>query len=285
MTSTATAAATAPSGAPREKLPPASGKAGIAGVIRSEWTKIRSVRSTYWTLIVMIVVSVGVGALICYATQNRFTHLGHGQVLGFDATKRSLTAFAELGQLVMMVLGAMAITAEYSTGMIRTSLTTMPRRGTVFAAKGLVFGFVALVVSIVTAFVAFFLGQAILKSTGHSATLSDPNVIRAIIGTALYVTVIGLMSYAFGAIIRHTAGTIATMVGVLFILPLIVNVLPSSWTNDIGKWIPSSAGGQMMSTVVSDPTLFSAWAQLGVTVGYTAILMIIGAVTFRKRDA
>jgi ABC-type transport system involved in multi-copper enzyme maturation permease subunit len=270
-----------------EKLPPASGKAGMPGVIRSEWTKIRSVRSTYWTLIVLVVVGIGLGALICYATENRFTHLGHGAGLGFDATARSLTAFSELGQLVMMVLGAMAITAEYTTGMIRTSLTTMPRRGTVYAAKGLVFGVMAFVVSIVTAFIAFFLGQSILHSTGASATLSDPNVLRAIIGTALYVTVIGLMSFAFGAIIRHTAGTIATMVGVLFILPLIVEVLPSDWTNDVNKWLPGSAGGQLMATVAgsSDSTLFSAWGQFGVTVGYTVILLIIGAFLFRKRDA
>jgi ABC-2 type transport system permease protein len=284
------ATTTAPSGSSGvllEKLPPAAGKAGLTGVIRSEWTKIRSVRSTYWTLITLVIVGIGLGALICFATENRFTHLGHGAHLGFDPTGRSLTAFVELGQLVMMVLGAMVITAEYSTGMIRTSLTTMPRRGTVFAAKGLVFAGVALVVSIVTAFIAFFLGQAILKSTGDSATLSDPNVLRAIVGTALYVTVIGVMSFAFGAIIRHTAGTIATMVGVLFILPLIVEVLPSNWTDDINKWIPGSAGGQLISTIPgsADSTLFSAWPQFGVTVAYTVILLIIGAILFRKRDA
>jgi ABC-2 type transport system permease protein len=279
------ATATAAPGVLPTPLPPASGKAGLAGVIRSEWTKIRSVRSTYWTLIALIVVGIGIGALVCYATQSRFTHLGHGQVPGFDPTKRSLTAFDELGQLVMVVLGAMVITAEYSTGMIRTSLTTMPRRGTVFAAKGLVFAAVAFAVSAVTAFAAFFLGQAILSSTGHSAALSQPGVARAVIGTAIYVTVIGLMSYAFGVIIRHTAGTISAMVGVLFILPLIVNVLPSDWTNDVSRWLPGSAGSQLMSTVAPDPALFSAWPQLAVTAGYTVILMIIGVVLFRTRDA
>jgi ABC-2 type transport system permease protein len=281
------ATTTAPSGVLLEKLPPAAGKAGLTGVLRSEWTKIRSVRSTYWTLITLIIVGIGLGALICFATENRVTHLGHGAPLGFDPTARSLTAFVELGQLVMMVLGAMVITAEYSTGMIRTSLTTMPRRGTVFAAKGLVFAGVALATSLVTAFIAFFLGQAILKSTGDSATLSDPNVLRAIVGTALYVTVIGVMSFAFGAIIRHTAGTISTMVGVLFILPLIVEVLPSDWTNDISKWIPGSASEQLIATTPGSAAsnLFSAWPQFGVTVGYTVVLLIIGAVLFRKRDA
>jgi ABC-type transport system involved in multi-copper enzyme maturation permease subunit len=270
-----------------EPLPPPSGKAGIGGVLRSEWTKLRSVRSTYWTLFALVVVGIGIGALVCFATENHITHLGHGAPLGFDPTARSLTTFVELGQLVMMVLGAMVITSEYSTGMIRTSLTTMPRRGTVFAAKGTIFAVAAFVVSIVTALIAFFLGQAILHSTGDSATLSDPNVLRAIIGTSLYVTVIGVMSFAFGAIIRHTAGTIATMVGVLFILPLIVEVLPSNWTNDINKWIPGSAAGQLLATVPgsADSTLFSAWPQFAVTLVYTVVLLAIGAFLFRKRDA
>jgi len=141
------------------------------------------------------------------------------------------------------------------------------------------------VVSLVTSFIAFFVGQQILKSTGHSATLSDPNVLRAIIGTALYVSVIGLMSYAFGAIVRHTAGTIATMVGVLFILPLIVQVLPTSWINDVTKWLPTTASDALVATTLRDPTLYAPWTEFGILAAYTAILLIIGAVLLRKRDA
>jgi ABC-2 type transport system permease protein len=267
-------------------LPPVSGRAGLTGAIRSEWTKIRSVRSTYWTLAVLVIVGIGLSAAICAATASNFTHIGAGQNLGFDATSRSLTAFVELGQLVLMVLGALVMTAEYSTGMIRTSLASQPRRGTVYLAKGIVFAVMALVVSLVTSFIAFFVGQLLLHSTGHSATLSDPNVLRAIVGSALYVTVIGLLAYAVGAIIRHTAGTIAAMVGILFILPLIVEVLPASWTNDIGRWLPGSAGQVLLATVNQGGTnLFSAWPQFAVTVGYTAILLIVGAILFRKRDA
>jgi ABC-2 type transport system permease protein len=266
-------------------LPPATGKAGLAGALRSEWTKIRSVRSTYFTLLAFIVVGVGFGALICYATENHITHLGHGAPLGFDATQRSQAAFERLGQLVMMVLGALVITSEYSTGMIRPSLTAQPRRGTVFLAKGLVFTVVALVASVVTSFITFFVGQQILKATGHSATLSDPNVLRAIIGGALYVTLIGMISYALGAIIRHTAGAIATMAGIVFVLPLIVEVLPTNWINDVTKWLPTSSGDAIITTVHQDPTLFSPWAQFGVTAGYTAVLLIIGALLLRKRDA
>ncbi|HWG02579.1 MAG TPA: ABC transporter permease subunit [Trebonia sp.] len=278
------ATTTAVPGARHAALPSATGRAGLAGAVRSEWTKIRSVRSTYWTLGALIVVGIGLGAAICAATASNFSQPGNHFL--FDATARSQTAFVELGQLVLMVLGALVITAEYSTGMIRTSLTSQPRRGTVYLGKGIVFTAMALVVSLVTSFIAFFVGQALLHSTGHAATLSDPNVMRAVVGSALYVGVIGLMAFAFGAIIRHTAGTIAAMVGILFILPLIVDVLPASWNDDINKWLPSSAGEALLSTIGRPGSnLYSAWPQFAITAAYTVILLIVGAVMFRKRDA
>lgn len=269
------------------KLPPAKGRAGIGGALRSEWTKIRTVRSTYFTLLALIVIGVGLGALICYATQNHIMNMNHGKVPpGFDPTMRSLVGFVRLGSLVMVVLGALVMTAEYSTGMIRTSLTAQPRRGTVFAAKLLVFAVIAVVVSAVTSLAAFFTGQQVLKPLGSYATISDPNVARAIVGVALYVTLIGLLAYAFGSIIRHTAGAIATMVGVIFVLPLIVEVLPSNWVNDITRWLPTSSADAIVATVgPQDPNLFSPWVQLGVTAGYAAVLLIVGAVLLAKRDA
>jgi ABC-2 type transport system permease protein len=281
---TATTTSSSPS-AGLSPLPAVSGRAGLAGTLASEWTKIRSVRSTYWTLLALIVVGIGLGALISWATANHFTHLGHGAPLGFDATRRSQTAFTELGSLVLMVLGAMVITAEYSTGMIRMSLTTMPRRGSVFAAKLIVFAAVALVVSIITSFIAFFVGQALMHGTGEAATLSGPNVLRAVVGCALYVVVIGIMSYAFGTIIRHTAGTIATMVGILFILPLITQVLPTDWINDVTRWLPTTAADAILSTTLVQPNEFAAWGQLAVTAGYAVVVLLIGATLFRRRDA
>jgi ABC-type transport system involved in multi-copper enzyme maturation permease subunit len=268
-------------------LPPASGRAGLAGTLASEWTKIRSVRSTYWTLFALLVVGIGLGALVCAATASHFTHLGRGVPFGFDPTERSLRAFSLFGALTLMVLGAMTITAEYSTGMIRTSLTMMPRRGTVYAAKLIVFTVVGVILSLVTSFIAFFVGQSLLKSTGTTATLSQPNVLRAVIGCALYVALIAVISYAIGAIIRHTAGAIASMAGIVFVLPLIVDILPSNWTQDIVRWLPTSAANTIMSTnpFSADSNLFSAWGQLGVTAGYAVILLVIGMILFKKRDA
>ena len=283
MTAVTTSAAPA---AGLSALPPASGRAGLAGTLASEWTKIRSVRSTYWTLFALLVVGIGLGALVSAATANHVTHLGKGAFLGFDATRRSLNAFSLFGSLTLMVLGAMTITAEYSTGMVRTSLTVMPRRGTVYAAKLIVFTVVGVILSLVTSFIAFLVGQSLLKSTGHSATLSQPNVLRAVIGCALYVVLIAVISYAIGAIIRHTAGAIASMAGIVFVLPLIVDILPTNWSQDIIRWLPTSGGDAILSTTTpQDPNLFTAWGQLGVTAGYAVILLIIGAVLFRKRDA
>src|SRR5689334_17785878 len=161
-------------------LPPPSGRAGFGGTLRSEFTKIRSVRSTYWTLLVLLAISIGIGAAICAGTAANWDQTSAADRATFDATQVSIAGLFYLGQLVIVVFGAIVLTAEYSTGMIRTSLTAMPRRVTVYAAKALVFAMVALVVTLVAAFVAFFLGQALLSSTHASVTLSGPNVLREI---------------------------------------------------------------------------------------------------------
>ena len=151
-------------------LPPATGRAGLRGVLASEFTKLRSVRSTYWTIGALLIFSVGLAAAIGAGAASDL-HNNPGDKAGFDATQTSLAIFFYLGQLIIAVLGAMVITSEYSTGMIRTSLTAMPRRSTVYLSKLLVFTGVALVVSLVTSFLAFFVGQAVLSGTGVSASL------------------------------------------------------------------------------------------------------------------
>jgi ABC-type transport system involved in multi-copper enzyme maturation permease subunit len=267
-------------------LPPASGRAGLSGTIRSEFTKIRSVRSTWWTLLVLVVISVGIGAAISAGVAANWSHTSASDRATFDATQISVAGLFFLGQLVIVVFGALVLTAEYSTGMIRTSLTAMPRRVTLFAAKAIVFALVALVVTIVTAFVAFFLGQAILTSTHESATLSQPNVLRAVIGGALYVTLCGLFAFAAGAIFRHTAATITSIIGLLFVIPILAHLLPSNWYDDIARWLPSSTGDAISVVVGPRPEhLFSPWGQFAVFAVYTAVLLVVGGILFRKRDA
>jgi ABC-type transport system involved in multi-copper enzyme maturation permease subunit len=268
-------------------LPAPSGRAGFAGAVRSEFTKIRSVRSTYWTLLVLLAISIGIGAAISGGTAAHWSQMSAADKATFDPTQASLGGLFYLGQLVIVVLGALVITSEYATGMIRTSLTSMPRREVVYAAKAVVFAGVALVVAFVTSFISFFLGQALLASTHANASLSTPNAMRAIVGTALYVAVCGLLAYAIGAILRHTAAVISTMAGVLFVIPILAHLLPNSWYHDVERWLPSSAG-TAISTTVGTPDaghLFSAWGEFAVLGAYAVILLLVGAALFRKRDA
>jgi ABC-2 type transport system permease protein len=267
----------------RERLlPPATGRAGFADAVRSEFTKIRSTRSTYWTLLALIVVTVGIGAL---ATGGTASH-PQGAGPGFDATQQSLAGLY-VGQLVIAALGALTITSEYSTGMIRTSLSVQPRRGTLFAAKAVVFAVVSLVTGLIACFASFFIGQAILSSHHLNVTLGDPNVLRAVIGGALFLTACGMLAYGLGAILRHTAGAITAAIGLLFVLSILVNFLPQSWQNNVDKWMPAIAGAQIWTTKASSggPHMFSAWPGFAVLAVYAAVALVAGLVLFRTRDA
>ena len=163
-------------------VPAPSHRSGIRGTLRSELTKLRSVRSTYWTLILLVLVGVAWSITFCAGTAS---HWSASQRAGFDPTQSSIVGMAQLGQLVIIVLGALAITSEYSTGMIRTSLTVMPRRGVLYASKAAVFAAAALVIAVPTGFACFFIGQALLTPTHLTAALSQPGVLRAVIGAGL----------------------------------------------------------------------------------------------------
>jgi ABC-2 type transport system permease protein len=305
-------------------LPLATGRAGLRGAVASEFTKIRSVRSTYWTLAALLVVSIGIGAAITGGMAASFSH-NPANKAGFDATQTSLIAFFEIGQLIIAVIAALAITSEYSTGMIRTSLTAQPRRGTVYAAKAIVLTSLTLIVSLVTSFIAFFVGQALLSSSGVSASLfhsvtipqnanvncpqraggggglppgckvvfsgtdviSPTTVLLAIIGCALFVTLVAIIAFGIGAIVRHTAGAIAIAIAALFIIPVLEHALPNDWQWDIMRFLPDAAN-QVVSVTIgnnANPHLWSAWPQLGVTALWAAALLAAGAYLFRKRDA
>jgi ABC-2 type transport system permease protein len=286
------------------------GRAGFAGTVRSEFTKIRSVRSTYWTLFALVVVCVGIGALFSWGQTERLVHIASGTTINgrtlppsaigprlaqvtaqikSEATSISLFGLL-IGQLVIVVLGALAITAEYSTGMIRTSLAVMPRRGTLFAAKAIVFGVVALVTGLITSFLAFFIGQAILSSQHVNSALSQPGVLRSVIGGGLFLAVCGLLSFGIGAILRHTAGAIATGIGLMFVVMILSNFLPgppSGWFGqaDIDKWIPFYAGSHIWQNQMLGVNPFSVWVGFGVFCAYAAAALIVGFILFRRRDA
>jgi ABC-2 type transport system permease protein len=266
-------------------LPAGAGRVSLGGALRSEFTKIRSVRSTYWTLLVMVVVSVGLGALASYSAIQGSN--ANQPKPGFDATMHSLGGLY-LSQLVIAVLGALVITSEHSTGMIRTSLGVLPRRGMFVAAKALVFALVAFVTGLVTSFASFFVGQAILSSQHVNATLGQPNVLRAVIGGALFLTACGLLGFGIGLLVRHTAAAISIVVVLLFVFSVLIGLLPQSWQNDIAKWLPMLAGSQIWTVVVqpnSNPPMFGPWTGFAVLCGYAAIAIAAGMVLFRRRNA
>jgi ABC-2 type transport system permease protein len=262
-------------------------RASVAGTLRSELTKIRSVRSTYWTLFLLIAAGVAWSIAFCAGEASRWPTMTAQDKLGFDPTQSSVVGLALLGQLVIVVLGTLSITSEYGTGMIRTSLTVMPRRGAFYGAKAAVLAAVALIVALVASFASFFIGQGLLASTHVTATLSQPNVLRAVIGTALYLVLCGLFAYGLGAIVRSTAGAMTAAYGFLFLLPQLAKALPSSWYADVDRWLP---GGDFINSITNtqggmNPHLFSAWGELAVFAGYTVIVLALGALLFRKRDA
>jgi ABC-2 type transport system permease protein len=264
-------------------LPRSAGRVTFGGALRSEFTKIRSVRSTYWTLIAMFIVVVGFGALASWGRAS------HGGAAGpnFDPTLQSLAGLY-IGQLIIGVLGVLVISSEYGTGMIRTTLTTNPHRGVMIAAKGVVFTGVALVASLITAFTSFFLGQALMSSHHIETTISSPGVLRAVIGGALFLTACGVLAFGLGLLLRHSAAAIGAMVGVLFVVTILVNFLPQSWQNDVDKWVPALAGGQLWMVKAQPPgstPMFGPWPSFAVLCGWAAVALVSAVLLFRKRDA
>ena len=270
-------------------LPASAGRAGLGGTLRSELTKIRSVRSTYWTLAAMIVITIGISALLSwgriqdYASQPAVVQAHEALRIRSRATEFSMFGLI-LGQLVIAVLGALTITSEYSTGMIRTSLTVLPRRGTVYAAKAVVFTAVALVAGLVTSFGSYFIGQAIFATHHLNSSLGQPGVLRAVVGGGLFLAVCGLLSYGIGALLRSTAGAITASVALLFVLFVLSGFLPSSWAMNVDKWIPFNAGGAIWENL-SGVNMFSPWVGFGVFCAYAAIAVVAGGILFRTRDA
>jgi ABC-2 type transport system permease protein len=262
------------------------GRITQVGVIRSEWIKLRSLRSTWYSLLATVVIITGLGTLFSALRAHRFDQaIGpDGRVFGFDATQVSLRGVF-LAQLAIGVLGVLVITGEYSTGMIRSSIAAVPHRQPVLIAKAVVFAVIAFVVTFVAAFFAFVFGQQALASTHAQASLSTPHAVRAIFGAALYLTLIGLLAVGLGFLVRNTAGAIAALFGVVLVLPLLTNALPDPYSTDIAKYLPLNAGTQIMVTRNFDPTMLSPWTGLGVTALYAVAAIVGGAVMLKRRDA
>jgi hypothetical protein len=263
-------------------LPP--GHYGFLDLLRSEWTKIRTVRSTMWTIGVTVVLGIGIGALVSALTRSHWSSMNLGQRLSFDPSATSLIGIL-FAQFAIGILGVLVISAEYSTGTIRATFSAAPNRSRVFAAKIVVFGLLSLIVAEFTSFVAFFLGQFLLSSPATHATLSSPGAFRAVFGGGLFVCALGLVAMGLGTIIRHTAGAISAFVGILLVLPILTAALPSQLSQDVRKFMPDRIGVDMLTTKSQDFGAFSPWVGLLIVAIYAVVLLFIGASMLERRDA
>jgi ABC-2 type transport system permease protein len=266
-----------------------NGRVGPLGQLRSEWTKMRTVRSTMWTLVVTVLAVVGIGALATAVTAAHWRNGGLGDRFDFDPTARSLAGLF-LGQIIIGVIGVLVMSAEYGTGTIRATLSAVPNRPLVLACKAVVFAVAAFVTSEVLTFAAFFLGQELLKGSTPYAKITDPGVLQAVIGAGLVLTVLGLFALGLATIIRHTAGALATYAGLLLVLPLILQAFPESVQHTLIRYMPLVIGENMASTRpdfrdFGGAVLFAPWTGFAVLCLYALVALIVGGIVMARRDA
>ncbi len=253
---------------------------GFVDVLRSEFCKLRSVRSTYWALLAAVVFNVGLAALEAIILPG---HLTAQDQANLDAVRVSLGGI-HLSQIAFGVLGVLVITSEYSSGVIRASLSAVPQRPLVLTAKVVVFTGVALVVGIASSFAAFFVFQAFLTGDGLRSSINDPGVLLAVTGGGLYLTVLGLFGLGLGAITRSSAGGMVALFGLLFVPQLLAELLPQAWRTTIGPYVPMEAGNQIFSIQHQGGNLGS-WAGFGVLCLYAAVALGVGFLVISRRDA
>ena len=262
----------------------ARGRVTQANVIRSEWTKLWSLRSTRWSLLAAVLAQGLLGILIAAVQMNRWTHLSPHDRNTFDSIDGGVGGY-HLAQLAIGVLGVMIISSEYSTGMIRSSFMAVPKRLPVLWAKIAVFSTVTFVLMLVSAIVSFFVVQAIVTQHHVQHSIGAPHALRAVIGTALFLTVLGILATGIGALIRNTAGGIAFFVFLLFVLPGITAILPHTVGDSINPYLPLNAGFTVATSTFEDSHHLSPWGGFAVFCAYAAVAVGAAVIGLLRRDA
>jgi hypothetical protein len=261
---------------------PAAGHYGLRDVARMEWLKLRSVRSTWWILLVFAAAMIGLAIPILI--HQHWATMSAADRASFDPTNDSFPGLA-LGQLALGVLGVLIITSEFSSGMIRATLAAAPRRPLVLAAKAAVVAAVALVVGEILAFAAFAAGELVLKSPAPHASLAQPGVLRAVLMGGAYPALIALIGLGLGALIRHTAGAISAVAGVLFALPLILVPLGTSVQNAVAQYMPMMMAENSLTAVKPVAHSLSPGVAFGLLCLYAAAALAVGGWALSRRDA
>ncbi|GAA1155942.1 ABC-type transport system involved in multi-copper enzyme maturation permease subunit [Kitasatospora gansuensis] len=254
--------------------------ASFPAVLQSEWTKIRSVRSTVWTLLLTFVITLLVGGLASLITKLNFNEFNEKATSTFDATGTAFSGIL-LGELAIIVFGVLAIGNEYSSGMIRVSLAAVPQRGTLLVGKAAVLGALALVVSVATAFVTFFVGQALLGD--HSTTIGSPGVLRAVCGAALYLTMLCLFSAGVTTMLHNQTLALGVLVPFFFLLSPILSIVP--WVRTGAHYFPDYAGSRMLLVYEQHDQPYGPWTGFFICLAWTAAAILGGILVLKKRDA
>jgi ABC-2 type transport system permease protein len=249
-------------------------------VIESEWIKLRTLRSSWYILLAAVVGMIVIGLIVGYATSTS----NWAKLDSEDSAASGPLQGVKLAQLFVGVLGAMFVTGEFGTGMIRSTFAAVPRRLPVLAAKSIVYGATVLAVMTAASFAAFFAAQIFLGPDGHGSSLGDPGALRGVIGASLYLFLVALLGGTLGWIVRSTAGAISALLGVMLILPLILKILPGSVTGTIGEYLPSTAGDALVSSIHQPETL-PPWTGFAVFTLWVALAMVVAVSAVRRRDA
>lgn len=251
----------------------------LVRLVRMEFTKLRTVRSTLWMVVAMIVLGALLGALTIWSLASVCE-----PTCDADPPRLSL-AGVYLGQLAVVALAVLAITVEYDTAMMRTTLAAAPRRLAVLAAKAAAVTTVVLVSALVTVFVSFLAGRR-LGPDGMPLSLADAATRRAFLGSVLYYGLIALLSLGIGAIVRHTGGALTVVIALLYLAPIIAQLVTSPrWHRWLERYSPMTAGLAIQSTKHLDALPISPWAGLLVLTAYASAALVLGALVFRWRDA
>ena len=253
-------------------------------VVRSEWVKFRSLRSTAYTLLVAVVLMVGIGALFSAVTASQYHTFNLADKATFSPISTSLTGIS-FAVIAFGVLGVLLMSGEYSTGMIRASLTAVPRRLPVLWGKLAVFAGAIFATSLVASFLSFFVGQALLSGHHLSVAITAPGALRSVIGAALYVTVAGMIGVALGTLLRNTVAGISTFVAVFFVIPPLTGLLPASVSDHLTQYLPSNAGAALWGGTHNVQATLSPWTGFALLCGYGVILIAAAAWRLRSADA
>jgi ABC-2 type transport system permease protein len=258
-----------------------AGRYGLGGVIAMEWIRLRTLRSTWWSTAAVVAAMIGLAVLVQYYVPGHWSTTDRAS---FDPTENSFAGLA-VAELAVAVLGILVAAGEYSSGMIRSTLAAVPRRGLLLAGKAAVTGLAVLVLGEVTALAAFLAGQAMLHSPAPHATLGQPGVLRAVALGGLYLPLIALIALGIGTIVRRSAAGIAIMVGLIFVLPLVLLALPAGLANAAERYLPVIIAENSLTAVRAVPHSLPPWAGLAMLVLYAAVALGAGGVLLSRRDA